>query len=475
MATNAKKVQHTVFDTQGTAYELVKKVGEGGQGKVISTNHKNLIIKISDAYSSEDKREQDFERIQQVARRPIRDLKIALPIALLKLANRVGYVMELMDNLESLSHQIERIQEGTNGLDMGSYRDTGGLSRRLSLLLQLAETLSKLHGRGLCYGDLSPSNIFVSSSFEHHEVWLIDADNIKTQESSNQASYYTKGYAAPEVIRGESENSTWTDCWSFAVIALQLLTHTHPFNSGIAVEDEDPDIAEEKAERGEYPWIYDYDDDTNVWTESGMPLEELINERLFSLFERCFSQSRVRSGLHLRPSMSEWYHELHRSHQMLVNCQNTSCHSSFILDPSHQCFFCKNKINSEHYLTLAQYLRTDEPIDELDSLQDIDCNKVLDISLGDEKYLYDESYSHFDIETIKPWCTLKLTERGLSIIPNENETVVLMRLSDSKEVEIQKERTLPLNSKKQVDYAIKKSYQSIGTDTSTFFFWRFTW
>lgn len=470
-ATNAKK--QTVFDTQGTSYELDKKIGEGGQGKVISTNHKNLIIKISDAYSSEDKRKQDFIQIQQVSRRPIRDLKIALPIALLKLKNRVGYVMELMDNLESLSYQIERIQSD-NSLDMRVYRDTGGLRRRLSLLCQLAETLSKLHGRGLCYGDLSPSNIFVSTSSEHQEVWLIDADNIKTQESSHQASYYTKGYAAPEVIRGESENSTWTDCWSFAVIALQILTHTHPFNSGIAVEDEDPDIAEEKAERGDYPWIYDADD-TNEWAGSGIPLEGLINARLFNLFERCFSQSRVRSGLHLRPSMSEWYHELLKSHKMLVSCQNTSCNHSFILDQSELCFFCGTAITSEHYLILSQYFRTNEPLDESDTPQDIDCNEVLNIGLDDTKSLYDEPYSFYDIETIEPWCTLKLTKRGLTIIPNKDETVVLVRISDFKEVNIQKERTLPLSSKKQIDYAIKKSNQLIEADTSTFFFWRFTW
>ena len=76
--------------------------------------------------------------------------------------------------------------------------------------------------------------------------------------------------------------NTQTDAWSFAVIALQLLTHTHPFNHGIAVEDEEPDIAEEKAARGEFPWVFDVDDDSNEIAVSGFPVFEMLNKRLFN-------------------------------------------------------------------------------------------------------------------------------------------------------------------------------------------------
>jgi DNA-binding helix-hairpin-helix protein with protein kinase domain len=69
-------------------------------------------------------------------------------------------------------------------LDMFLYRDTGSFGRRLQILKQLAETLAKLHGRGLAFGDLSPNNIFVSQSVEHHQVWLIDADNIHLKNNS---------------------------------------------------------------------------------------------------------------------------------------------------------------------------------------------------------------------------------------------------------------------------------------------------
>lgn len=91
-------------------------------------------------------------------RLPLRDLKIALPLSLLQSKNVQGaYVMELMDGLESLSTQIENIQKNGQQLDMFLYRDTDGFGRRLQILKQLAETLAKLHGRGLAFGDLSPN------------------------------------------------------------------------------------------------------------------------------------------------------------------------------------------------------------------------------------------------------------------------------------------------------------------------------
>jgi serine/threonine protein kinase len=94
--------------------------------------------------------------------------------------------------------------------------------------------------------------------------------------------FILKGYAAPELIRKESGNNTQTDAWSFAVIALQLLANIHPFNNGIAVQDEEPEIAEEKSERGEFPWIFDTEDDSNEWSGVGFPIIRMLNQRLFN-------------------------------------------------------------------------------------------------------------------------------------------------------------------------------------------------
>lgn len=56
-----------------------------------------------------------------------------------------------MDGLESLTRQIERIQNNNQQLDSFLYRDTGSFGRRLHILKQLAETSTKIHAKFRCF------------------------------------------------------------------------------------------------------------------------------------------------------------------------------------------------------------------------------------------------------------------------------------------------------------------------------------
>lgn len=460
-----------VQDMQGATYTLIEKIGEGGQGMVLKTDHPNIVVKISMPLEKEV--EHARNQIKKIMRLPLRDLKIALPLTLLQLKKRVGYVMELMDGLEPLSVQIERIYNENSQLDLERYRDSGSFERRLLLLKQLTETLSKLHGKGLAFGDLSPSNIFVSKSIEHNQVWLIDADNIHSVEHSHLHSFYTKGYAAPELIRNETGTNTQTDSWSFAVIALQLLTHTHPFNHGIAVENEDPDVAELKAERGEFPWVFDITDDSNELAVAGFPVQDMLNKRLFNLFQRCFGESRLIERLHERPTMAEWNLELHRTLSLIQHCQEEDCRSSYIANQSMTCPFCITDQVAENYVRLSYWgydqsaLTNDQPW--------FSCSENIFISLGREKPLYHEPYSYFDMELLEPWCTLKLTEVGLQITPKQDQTVILQNIDGSISYKLHKSQILKNAQKGNKDLFITHSTLQMNDQKNCAFFWRFTW
>lgn len=467
---NAKQI--TVKDLQGATYTLIEKIGEGGQGTVLKTDHANLVVKITNKLP-ENQLKEVRKQFQNVMRLPLRELKIALPLSLLQLKNRTGYVMELMGGLESLSSQIERMYTLEGQLDIIKYRDTGSFARRLLILKELAETLAKLHGKGLAFGDLSPHNIFVSTSIEHHQVWLIDADNIHYAEQSNQHHFYTKGYAAPELIRNETGTNIQTDAWSFAVIALQLLTHTHPFNHGIAVEDEDPDIAEEKAARGEFPWVFDVEDDSNKIAVAGFPVFGMLNKRLFNLFQRCFGSSRLAEKLHERPTMAEWHYELNRTLSLVLLCQEKDCRSSFIVNQRVNCPFCNTLQDKTEYIRLRYWGYDQDPL--MAEQPWFASSEQLFLSLGQEKAIYHESHSSFNNEQSKPWFRVALTDDGLKITPEEGEHAILQNVDGSKSYTLHKTQILKNHQKGDKDLLITQSSLQMNSEKTHSFFWRFSW
>lgn len=463
-----------VVDSFGTKYQLIKSIGEGGQGKVLTTAHPNMLVKISRGIKQQDVLKQRRSQIERVIRSPLRDLRIALPSAVLSLPSQVGYVMELMDGLEPLSEQIERIYT-EDGLSVQKYRDTGSLSRRLLILKELAETLAKLHGRGYAFGDLSPSNIFISKSVDYHQVWLIDSDNISISEQLNDSQFYTPGYGAPEIIRGESGSNTCTDSWSFAVIALQILAHIHPYNSGIAVEDEEPEVAEEQSAQGEYPWIFDEEDDSNEWAGSGIPILEFINSDLASLFQRCFSLSRIHDGIIERPSMAEWHLELHKIIQLLLKCQNPDCYSDFVAQRGAKtCPFCDSKLAEDQYLHMSLWGYDSENMLGQSHLYKTD--EELYISQNQEKPLYIEPYSIFDIDELKAWCSLKVINDCVEITPHEDKGVYIFNSAFSKFIPVNRKQILRKSSSGE-KRSVYLTHSSLVSDVKALdgLYWRIEW
>ena len=176
--TEKQKGNRTVWDKKGTSYDLKSKIGEGGQGVVCTTQYPNVLVKVS-LHPTHDERTIDwFNHITWISRQPLEGLHIARPQALI-VKPRLGYVMELMDGLESLRLMMQTSLDGLReGGAIQPDLDTGGVQRRIRLLAKLARSLAAIHGKALAYGDLSPANIFVSKDINFSEAWLIDCDNL---------------------------------------------------------------------------------------------------------------------------------------------------------------------------------------------------------------------------------------------------------------------------------------------------------
>ena len=458
----------TVTDEFDNVYQLVELIGEGGQGTVWRTNIPNILIKISNEFRDETELTARIKQINRIKRTIPGDFKISKPKAILNLNNRVGYVMEMMDGLQPLSQLIESVYDANRQLSTENYLATGGLYRRLMILADLSATLARLHALGLSYGDLSPANIFISTSVEYYQAWLIDVDNIGYHETGYGKAFYTQGYASPEIIREESGTNISTDCWSFAVIALELLAHLHPYYAGYAIVDEEPEIVQPLADKGEYPWVFDAKDDSNH-TDTGFPLPQMVNPSLMNLFERCFGESRIYDTAYVRPSMSEWHEELNRTCNLILQCP--SCQSTFMnIDKEISCPFCHHVIGDQDVLVLRPRLVLIEK-DELTDKKFIDTDEAIIITRGQTKHIYRQPFSYFDKESLEPWCTLTLNDVGLMVIPNGTYEIRL-KMVDGKQANITKPTRLKYDIRTGkvlmlINHTIANDYGNL--------VWRFKW
>jgi serine/threonine protein kinase len=381
--TNQKAKKRIVTDEFGQDFELIKPLGQGGQGIVCSTQFDTVLVKMS-TQRDRAKKKSWLEHIRWLMRQPLEQLNIAKPFSRIAMnANNVGYAMEFMGDLISLESLMNYTEESIASEGTPEqYLASGGLKRRMKLLAKLARILADLHARGMAYGDLSPANIFISEDTNHAEVWLIDCDNIcinqresfdSTEMEGKAGRVFSPGYGAPEVVNGDRCVSSLTDSWSFAVIAMKLLTTNHPF-VGDVVDNGTPED-EEKAFAGEFPWIYHPSDFSNSLDEDspkGLPIELVALKPLKILLERCFNAGKKEPLI--RPSLSEWAEVFEKLAHLLVNCQNDDCNASFnflLEDGKLICPFCESEMNNKQVL----YIRN--------NLQDLSIKDLPNTSLND--------------------------------------------------------------------------------------------
>ena len=475
MPKQKKAGNRKVSDRKGTDYTLTGRIGEGGQGTVCSTDRPGVLVKIAGQGKSDAEKREWTRHIEWLMRQPLEGLNLARPLEVIARPERVnGYVMELMDGLESLQKSfqssIQLFRENEEDRLEG-YRITGGLKRRLLLLQQLAYTLADLHARGMAYGDLSPNNVYISQSVEHHQLWLIDCDNICVSERAGHNHVHTPGYGAPELIREETGVNMSTDCWSFAVMAFHLLTHCHPYYAGVAVEDEEPETGMLRADRGELPWIFDSSDDSNAWTEEdGIPYELVTTKRLRHLFNRCFSDGL--QNISERPCMSAWADALDEAISLLHNCNNEECGIAFVMNRERRCAFCDTIHPAEatlllqHWLFIEESKTDDEQWIKTPSFQVLNFDQPIDFHLAPRgTELYRES---------PKLCTVELKADGLWITPAPDGFVELKRIRDDITQHLTRRQKLKAESRKGDEFHLILRHKS-GEGYQSHPIWKFNW
>lgn len=295
-----------VHDEHGNPLRLDEELGSGGQGTVWSVENTRVAVKVLRG------RQQDAAalqgRLRAVSRLDLSGIPIARPYAMLR--DHAGYVMELLADMTGFGTFVRPPQSVP-----AWYRETGGLRRRLRLLATTAQALSRLHGRAIAYGDVSPSNVLVSNDSRHDQVWLIDPDNLTLVTSASGLAVGTPGYQAPELTAGTAAVSTLTDVFAFAVLAFHVLVLAHPFKGDLVRKDPDREL---DAFEGRLPWIDDPADDRNRATGNSRLREIVLTPGLLRLFRRAFEEG-LRDPV-TRPSMAEWCEKLDQAALATITC-----------------------------------------------------------------------------------------------------------------------------------------------------------
>lgn len=350
----------TFEDENSQIHEITERLSAGGQGVVYRTKDANILIKLKievDSVTSEEvviEGEQEYKAyVDSILDARIVDVpkgvQITRPILFLK-SPQCGYIMRTLDNMVP----IKKLMFTTGITDPKKhYRETGGLKRRIELLAKFAKMFALLHSRPLVYADISEGNLFVSGSVDANEAWLIDADNLKHQMYFSHITG-TEGYQAPEVAQQLHSNTTFSDVYSFAIVAYKVLTYrVSPFLGAlkdVSVEEDedagwddggwgddttttDPFLL---AEQGKLPWVDDPKDDSNR-DPSGIPIGIVASPRMFKLFNRTFSQ-KGRENPASRPTMEEWYDVLNNAVHTIVSCSYCG-HTHFFTEKT--CPFCQ--------------------------------------------------------------------------------------------------------------------------------------
>lgn len=319
-----------IVDSKNISYEVLEKLGEGSQGVTYLLKDKKHIVKLFNQSFDDNSTKSKINFLINLGL----DKKVfAIPLRQVAQPKN-GYIAEFASGMIPLSSL--KLGTGNNNLAEW-YLSSGGLLKRYNVLIRLSALLRAIHSKGLAYCDLSPNNVFVSERTDSDNVFLIDLDNLR-YKTSIVNNIYTPFYGAPEVISNNAPNTIMSDCYSFAVLAYELLTLNHPL-IGDYVSDGKPEL-EEEALAGKLPWVDHSGDNTNE-RSTGLPSAKVIPDKLLNLFRRNFEDG-LSNPLE-RPSMAEWFDMLNLALNELLKCGNANCGLRYPFNNSKECSFCEHK------------------------------------------------------------------------------------------------------------------------------------
>ena len=335
--------QNQVLTSSQQILTVGRLLGKGGQGRTYSSECGTYAIKLLYSMTPlEEKRLADrITDVKAIIRRH-QSLKhyIAGPTVLTE-KPRAGYVMKCAQDMKALQHLLRP----PNYQDPDSFFDwyvleTGGLRRRLKLMLNTFSIFQHMDHLGIVYGDPSPNNLLVSSNPNFEEIFLIDSDNMHYAASPISRPLFTPRYGSPELSRFETGAtlSLPSDVYALAVMSFELLCICHPF-IGDSVANGTPED-EVHALQGYRPWIEHSTDHSN-YSSAGLSREVVLTNGLKNQYRAMFETGL--EDIARRPTAYDFYLAFFKAYYNCINCQHCGW-SFYIQKQTTSCPNCETKL-----------------------------------------------------------------------------------------------------------------------------------
>ncbi len=196
------------------AYELVRPLGEGGQGEVwlASRVDGNFKQKVAIKFLKPVHNQTDLLRFQSE-----RELLASL---------HHPNIAQLLDGGELADNRPYMILELVEGLPVLAYckQQQFKLKQYLTCFLQICDAISYAHSHSVIHRDIKPSNIYVTHDgtvklLDFGIAKFINKDEVKTQT----LPVMTLAYSSPEQVTG-APVSTATDIYTLGLLLYEMLT-----------------------------------------------------------------------------------------------------------------------------------------------------------------------------------------------------------------------------------------------------------
>jgi len=210
-------------------YEVVKLIGSGGMGYVVSAMH----VELGEVVALKFLRPEALQ-IEELVERFAREARAAAKIRSEHVA-RVYDVGVLPDGVPFI------VMEHLAGQDLADVLQARGplpIKVAIEYVMQACEALAAAHASGVVHRDIKPENLFLTKHAQGLDfIKILDFGISKVALAPGKRGFVrtmmplgSPVYMSPEQIRSSDQVDARTDIWSLGCVLFELLTGTVAFN-----------------------------------------------------------------------------------------------------------------------------------------------------------------------------------------------------------------------------------------------------